>query len=85
VAAIDNTPIPEDTLGFELPDSDAYMYGLGFQYKKSDRLTMGISYMYYQTTSRTVSNLPVAGLPGIDGEFSDGGAHAVTVGVITSF
>jgi long-chain fatty acid transport protein len=83
--AIDNTPIPEDTLGFELPDSDAYMYGLGFQYKKSDRLTMGISYMYYQTTSRTVSNLPVAGLPGIDGEFSDGGAHAVTVGVITSF
>lgn len=83
--AIDDTPVPEDTLGFELPDSDAFMYGLGFQFKKSDRLTMGISYMYYQTTSREVSGLPVAGLPGIDGEFSDGGAHAVTVGVITTF
>lgn len=83
--AIDDTPIPEETLGFELPDSDAYMYGLGFQYRKSDRLTMGISYMYYHTTSRTVSSRPVAGLPGIDGEFSDGGAHAVTVGAITSF
>ncbi len=83
--AIDNTPVPDSTVGFELPDADAYMYGLGFQYKKSDRLSMGISYMYYHTSSRAVSSQPVAGLPGIDGNFSDGGAHAVTVGVITSF
>lgn len=83
--AIDNTPVPDNTVGFELPDSDAYMYGLGFQYKKSDSLTMGISYMYYHTTSRTVSSQSVAGLPGIDGKFTDGGAHAVTIGIITSF
>lgn len=83
--AIDDTPVPERTLGFELPDSDAYMYGLGLQYTKSDRVKMGIAYMYYHTTSRSVTNGPVAGLPGIDGSFDDGGAHAVTVGVITSF
>lgn len=83
--AIDNTPVPDNTLGFELPDSDAYMYGLGFQYRKNEQFTLGISYMYYHTTSRMVTSQPVAGLPGIDGNFSDGGAHAVTVGLITSF
>jgi long-chain fatty acid transport protein len=83
--AIDNTPIPDETVGFELPDSDAYMYGLGFQFKKCDRLSMGISYMYYHTTSRAVSSQSVAGVPGIEGNFTDGGAHAVTVGIITSF
>jgi long-chain fatty acid transport protein len=83
--AIDQTPVPKDTLGFELPDSDAFMYGAGLQYKQSDRFRLGISYMYYHTTSRAVTNGSVAGLPGIDGNFDEGGAHAVTVGVITSF
>ncbi len=83
--AIDNTPVPERTLGFELPDSDAYMYGAGIQFSPDDRWTLGISYMYYHTTSRSVTNGPVAGLPGIDGSFDDGGAHAVTVGVVTVF
>lgn len=83
--AIDQTPVPEETLGFELPDSDAFMYGAGLEYKQSDRFRLGISYMYYHTTSRAVTNGSVAGLPGIDGNFDGGGAHAVTVGVITSF
>jgi len=79
--AIDNTPIPERTLNFELPDSDAYMYGLGIQYNVRDTLKLGISYMYYYTTSRHVSSSST----GIDGTFDDGGAHAITVGAITSF
>ncbi len=83
--AIDNTPVPDATLGFELPDSDSYMYGLGLQYKTSDTLTLGISYMYHHTTSRSVTTLPTAGLPGIDGEFTGGGAHAVNVGLIATF
>lgn len=84
--AIDKTPVEEDTLGFELPDSDAYMYCLGFQYKYSENLTLGLSYMYHHTTSRSVTGQSVGGgLPGIDGTFSDGGAHAVNVGVIAYF
>lgn len=83
--AIDHTPVPESTLGFELPDSDAYMYGAGIQYRASERFQFGVSYMYYHTTSRNVTNGSVAGLPGIDGRFDDGGAHAVTVGLITTF
>lgn len=83
--AIDDTPVPDSTLGFELPDADAYMYCLGIQYKTSDRMRLGVSYMYHHTTSRSVTTLPIAGLPEIDGEFTDGGAHAVTVGVISTF
>ena len=83
--AIDDTPVPEHSLGFELPDSDGYMYGLGILYTRSERLKLGVSYMYYHTTSRNVTNTGAAGLPGIDGSFDKGGAHALTVGVITSF
>lgn len=80
--AVDETPVPERTLGFELPDSDGYMYGLGLQYQVSNFMTLGVSYMYYHTTSRSVENSPVAGMPGIDGSFDDGGAHAVNVGAL---
>lgn len=83
--AVDNTPVPDSTLGFELPDSDAYMYCLGLQYKTSTTLTLGISYMYHHTTSRSVTTLQTSGIPGIDGRFTDGGAHAVNVGLIATF
>lgn len=79
--AIDNTPIPERTVNFDLPDSDAYMYGLGIQYAPNASLKLGVSYMYFHTTSRSVTSSTT----GIDGTFDDGGAHAVTVGVITTF
>jgi long-chain fatty acid transport protein len=83
--AIDETPVREETLGFELPDSDAYMYSAGMQYDYTDHLSFGVSYMYHHTTSRSVSNASVAGIPGIDGTFKEGGAHAVNFGVIWKF
>jgi len=80
--AIDETPVQENTLGFELPDSDAYMYSTGLQYAYSKTLSLGLSYMYHHTTSRSVSADPVAGLPGIEGTFKGGGAHAVNFGAV---
>jgi len=83
--AIDETPVTEDNLGFELPDSDAYMYSTGLFYDFSDSLSLGLSYMYHHTTTRSVTGDSVAGLPGIDGTFTDGGAHAVNVGATWKF
>ncbi|WP_163340646.1 OmpP1/FadL family transporter [Desulfopila sp. IMCC35008] len=83
--AIDETPVREETLGFELPDSDGYMYSAGVRYAVSDRVKIGVSYMFYYTTSKTVTGEPVAGLPGIEGRFEDGGAHAVNVGAVFSW
>ncbi len=83
--AFDQTPVPESTLGFELPDSDALMYCAGLRYKQSQNLQVALSYMYQYTTSRTVANQSDTGLPGIDGKFTKGGAHAVNIGLIYSF
>jgi long-chain fatty acid transport protein len=80
--AIDETPVKEETLGFELPDSDGYMYSAGVRYAVSDRISVGMSYMFYYTTSRSVTGDSVGGLPGINGSFEDGGAHAVNVGAV---
>ncbi len=83
--AYDQTPVKDATLGFELPDADAWIYCAGLRYRASASTELGLSYMYHRTQSRTVNNQGVAGLPGIDGTFTEGGAHALTFGVITRF
>ncbi len=76
----DETPVPDATLGFELPDTDATVYCAGVRYRASTATEIGLSYMYHRTRSRSVSNAQ-----GVDGTFTDGGAHAVTIGLITTF
>lgn len=83
--AFDQNPVPDSTLGFELPDSDSLMYTGGVRYLQSPNLQIALSYMYQYTTSRTVSNQSASGLAGVDGKFTEGGAHAVTVGLIYNF
>jgi len=76
--AIDETPIPEDTLGFELPDADAKIYSIGFDYKINNQLTIGGAYLYDDKDDRTVVQKREGG---INGEFTKGGAHLVSVGL----
>lgn len=83
--AYDQTPVPAATLGFELPDSNAFVYCAGLRYRYSQAMEFGVSYMYHHTISRAVTNTGTAGLGGIDGTFTDGGAHAVTLGLVTRF
>jgi long-chain fatty acid transport protein len=80
----DRTPVPADTLGFELPDSDAMVYCAGVRYRYSAATEVGISYMYHRTQSRSISQTD-ANSSGIEGRFTEGGAHALTFGVITIF
>jgi len=72
--AIDENPIPDSTLGFELPDSDALLYSLGVRYKISDNMEMGVAYLYDDKESRSVNNGTV------NGTFDDAAAHLVTFG-----
>ncbi len=83
--AYDRTPVPANTLGFELPDADAMIYCTGIRYRSSAATEWGLSYMYHRTRSRSVSADADANTSGIDGKFTEGGAHAVTLGVITTF
>lgn len=77
---IDKTPIPERTLGFELPGSDAKMYSIGFRYQKTDNLELGMAYLYNDKESRKVTNTS-----GIDGEFEDASAHLLTLGFVYKY
>ncbi|MEA1915160.1 MAG: OmpP1/FadL family transporter [Campylobacterota bacterium] len=67
--AYDETPVPDSTIGYELPDSDAFLISGGFSYKMDEQLTIGAAYLYDKKESRAAT------VGGTIGEFSDGGAH----------
>ena len=73
--AIDENPIPDETLLFELPDSDAQIYSAGVQYRWSDTLKLGVAYLYDHKDSRSVTNSDV------NGTFSGSEAHLMTFGM----
>ena len=73
--AVDENPIPDSTLGFDLPDSDAKLYSLGLRYQVNADLDLGIAYLFDDKDSRSVVNEMA------NGTFDEGRAHLVTVGV----
>ncbi len=76
--AIDKTPVPDNTLGFELPDSDAKLYSVGFEYKLNKQMAIGLAYLYDDKESRTVTNRSASNTTAPYGEFTDSAAHLVT-------
>jgi long-chain fatty acid transport protein len=75
--AYDENPAPSENIGFELPDSDAWIYSLGAQYKVSEKMDLGIAALYDYKESRTVQTDDGR----IDGEFTNASALLVTVGL----
>lgn len=71
--AYDEAGAPKETIGFELPDSDAKLYSVGMEYKLDEQMSIGLAYLYDQKDELTVSNTG-----GISGTFSDASAHLVT-------
>lgn len=76
--AIDKSPTPGSTLGFELPDSDAKLYSIGFEYKLTQKLKVGLAYLYDDKEDRTVTNRSFTNTTAPYGTFSDSAAHLVT-------
>ncbi|MCP4995391.1 MAG: aromatic hydrocarbon degradation protein [Gammaproteobacteria bacterium] len=79
--AIDETPAPDETVGIELPDSDAKIYSFGAQYHYSNDISLGAAILYDQKESRTIdtSNTSTGVAPG--DEFKNASATLVTVGL----
>jgi long-chain fatty acid transport protein len=71
------TPVPESTLGYELPDSDDWMISLGGRYQLNDQWNVGLAGLVDLKKSRTVTNND----NGINGEFSNARAYLVTAGI----
>ena len=80
--ALDETPIIEKTIGFELPDSDAKIFSMGFRYQQTKSLSWGIAMLYDakdpRTLTRGVADNPVLAN---GGSFGGGGAYLTTVGI----
>ena len=82
--AIDETPVPEETIGFELPDSDAKIFSMGFRYQQTEDLSWGAAFLY--DSKESISLVPGAyaeatSLLNNGGTFSEGGAFLTTIGV----
>jgi long-chain fatty acid transport protein len=84
--AIDETPVPEKTIGFELPDSDAKIVSMGFRYQQTESLSWGAAFLYDSKDPRTIT-------PGVadntvlknGGSFGEGGAFLTTIGMAYEF
>ncbi len=76
---IDETPVPEKTLGYELPGSDTLAVSLGGRYKINDKIDLGLSALYSMHDKRTVS----ASINDnkIDGEFTEGDVLIISAGL----
>ena len=76
----DESPIPEETLSYELPGSDGMLYSIGTRYGVSQELDIGASFLYFDKESRSVNQ---AGE--INGSFENAAAYFLTVGMEYKF
>lgn len=76
--AYDEAGAPKETIGFELPDSDAKLYSVGFEYKLDEKMSIGLAYLYDQKESISVTNRSVIDTTAPYGTFEDASAHLVT-------
>jgi long-chain fatty acid transport protein len=73
--AYDESPVPDETLGFELPDSDAFIGSVGVRWAMSEELDVGAALLYDKKKDRSVTN------DTIDGKFSGSSATILSVGL----
>ncbi|MFA5233006.1 MAG: outer membrane protein transport protein [Sulfurimonas sp.] len=60
-AVIDESPVPDATLGFELPDSDSVSVSLGARYQINEKINVGLAALYSMREDRKVSNSTLEG------------------------
>ncbi len=74
----DKNPAPTENVGFELPDSNAWLYSVGMQYKVSESMDVGIAALYDYKESRKVEVSPT---DTVYGEFTNASALLITAGL----
>jgi len=74
-AVKDESPIPNKSLGFELPDSDSVSVSGGLRYQYSKNLNVGFAALYSMRDTRKATNSDV------DGEFSNSNVLIMSAGL----
>ncbi len=86
--AIDDTPVPQETVGFELPDSDAKIFSMGFRYQQTEDISWGAAFLYDSKESFSLTrgaHVDPRSLLNNGGRFSKGGAFLTTLGMSYEF
>lgn len=82
--AIDETPVPEEYVGYELPDSDAKIFSFGAKYNYSDDLTIGAALLYDEKETLTIPagvNTEASGTLAPGATFENAKAYLFTIGM----
>lgn len=77
--AYDENPVPDETISFELPDSDAYIVSIGGRYKLDEKSEVAFGLLYDYKESRDAKT------ESLDGEFTGAAAIFATVGYTYKF
>lgn len=77
--AYDENPVPDETIDFSLPDSDAYIVSVGGRYKLNEKSEVAFGLLYDYKESRD------ANTGAVNGEFSGASAIFATVGFSYKF
>jgi long-chain fatty acid transport protein len=75
----DETPVPNESLNFELPDSDSLSISLGGRYQINDAMDIGLSALYSMREERTIKASDNDN--GLDGKFSNSNVLIISAGV----
>ena len=76
---IDGNPVPDASLSFDVPDSDAWFGSLGFRYNYNEKWAFGAAYLYASKEDRSVVNST------LNGEFSDSSSHLLSLSAAFTF
>lgn len=79
--AYDETPVPEETLNFELPDSNAWVISMGGRYQIDAHWNVGAAALVDLKENRSINDNDT----GIDGAFSNARAYLFTLGAGYTF
>ncbi|EQB39761.1 hypothetical protein M947_04085 [Sulfurimonas hongkongensis] len=75
----DESPAPDATIGFELPDSNSFALSFGGRYKIGDSMEVGLATLYSMRENRKIRSST------LDGEFSGGDVLIVSTGLSYKF
>ena len=80
---IDNTPVPDSSLSFELPDTDTVAVSFGGRYKLNDKMDIALAAIYSMHDKRTIN--ASNNNNNLTGEFSGGNVLIVSTGISYKF
>jgi len=75
----DETPVPNESLNFELPDSDSLSFSLGGRYQINDAMDIGLSALYSVREERDIK--AADNDANLEGTFSNGNVLIVSAGL----